>query len=527
MEDIATCLVKYVKFWDDWEVDCYGNANLGDLDNSTNNVLIPLDSWTSGLLVYRLPLSVVIKVMKKVGDEIGREGVVKDVNFDDVVARMQHLKGVTGGVDAGKPCMSIPTSFGESSVFSTINPSRSEPKYPMHKDGDRQGMFTSLGRTQPTSLSIPLESGPYVTPKTVPLTYINATCDNEFVVAIQGVPIDVPIDGGNIICSTLLILAVNPNISLKPNSYDNASRGVSVVINKHDATSIKSPIKLTKLVVILGVSTVSKEALIGLVDKIESGALAELARGFDYVNSDSESSSEELIRVTPGVISHIDEIVQSVSIQDKPISYVGVTGGLKPEPSKSKANFRSLFSENLCECVNFSLQRKVVETLLHELVLNCLHFRFAVIMDHLVKICKKARNLELKRRHLKNIVLTPNTSYPTRKIWRIRSCTSPDTTKTQDPIRRIQLVLSCFVIFDLEPLSLSFDFVFTSEIFKSLSFSLDHLCHLAILCLDQHAHTLHHLESLLTISLDRLDILKEDLVYQSLWKSLSLILKLS
>ncbi|GJT44683.1 hypothetical protein Tco_0953398 [Tanacetum coccineum] len=31
---------------------------IGDLDNSTNNVLIPLDSWTSGLLVYRLPLSV-------------------------------------------------------------------------------------------------------------------------------------------------------------------------------------------------------------------------------------------------------------------------------------------------------------------------------------------------------------------------------------------------------------------------------------------------------------------------------------
>ncbi|GJR94517.1 putative reverse transcriptase domain-containing protein [Tanacetum coccineum] len=71
---------------------------------------------------------------------------------------------------------------------------------------------------------------------------------------------------------------------------------------------------------------------------------------------------------------------------------------------------------------------------------------------------------------------------------------------------------SCFAIFDLEPLSLSFDFVFTSEIFKSLSFCLDRLCSLAILCLDQHAHTLHHLESLLTISLARLDILKEDLI---------------
>ncbi|GJS23817.1 hypothetical protein Tco_0452449 [Tanacetum coccineum] len=32
--------------------------------------------------------------------------------------------------------------------------------------------------------------------------------------------------------------------------------------------------------------------------------------------------------------------------------------------------------------------------------------------------------------------------------------------------------------------------------------SLDRLFCLAILCLDQHAHTLHHLESLLTISLD-------------------------
>ncbi|GKA38355.1 hypothetical protein Tco_0730906 [Tanacetum coccineum] len=70
----------------------------------------------------------------------------------------------------------------------------------------------------------------------------------------------------------------------------------------------------------------------------------------------------------------------------------------------------------------------------------------------------------------------------------------------------LRLVPSCFVIYDLELLSLSFDFVFSSEIFKSLSFRLDRLCHLAILCLNQHAHTLHHLESLLTISLDRLDI---------------------
>ncbi|GJU76631.1 hypothetical protein Tco_1273701 [Tanacetum coccineum] len=43
-----------------------------------------------------------------------------------------------------------------------------------------------------------------------------------------------------------------------------------------------------------------------------------------------------------------------------------------------------------------------------------------------------------------------------------------------------RLVLSCCVIFDLEPFL--FDFDFNSEIFKSSTFSLDCLCHLAILC---------------------------------------------
>nr|GEU50712.1 zinc finger, PMZ-type [Tanacetum cinerariifolium] len=38
---------------------------IGDIDNSTSNVLISLDSWTSGLLVYRFPLSVrMTKVIK-------------------------------------------------------------------------------------------------------------------------------------------------------------------------------------------------------------------------------------------------------------------------------------------------------------------------------------------------------------------------------------------------------------------------------------------------------------------------------
>ncbi|GJS88383.1 hypothetical protein Tco_0771019 [Tanacetum coccineum] len=85
----------------------------------------------------------------------------------------------------------------------------------------------------------------------------------------------------------------------------------------------------------------------------------------------------------------------------------------------------------------------------------------------------------------------------------------------RDAIVKLRLVPSCCVIFDLEPLSLSL-------IPRSLNLFLVYLylCHLAILYLDQHAHTLHHLESLLTISLDNLcldnlDIFKEDLENQS------------
>ncbi|GJX53846.1 reverse transcriptase domain-containing protein [Tanacetum coccineum] len=53
-----------------------------------------------------------------------------------------------------------------------------------------------------------------------------------------------------------------------------------------------------------------------------------------------------------------------------------------------------------------------------------------------IKISKKARILELKQRNMKITVLTSYTSYPSRKIRRICSCTSPKTTREQGSIRR-------------------------------------------------------------------------------------------
>ncbi|GJZ36629.1 retrovirus-related pol polyprotein from transposon TNT 1-94 [Tanacetum coccineum] len=62
-------------------------------------------------------------------------------------------------------------------------------------------------------------------------------------------------------------------------------------------------------------------------------------------------------------------------------------------------------------------------------VANDVNYIRGIIMEYLVKISKKASILELKRRHLKIIVLTSYTPYPSRKIRRICACTSKKTTK--------------------------------------------------------------------------------------------------
>ncbi|GJV06150.1 retrotransposon protein, putative, ty1-copia subclass [Tanacetum coccineum] len=64
----------------------------------------------------------------------------------------------------------------------------------------------------------------------------------------------------------------------------------------------------------------------------------------------------------PSKVPSSDPIVQYVFIHDKPPSYVGAAAGSKSEPSKCKANFRSLFSKDICEGAKFSIPRKVVET---------------------------------------------------------------------------------------------------------------------------------------------------------------------
>ncbi|GKB94251.1 zinc knuckle CX2CX4HX4C containing protein [Tanacetum coccineum] len=95
-----------------------------------------------------------------------------------------------------------------------------------------------------------------------------------------------------------------------------------------------------------------------MAENVESGSLDNKAK--DNTNLDDTMPVDE------------STIVQCVSIQEKPSSYVVTAGGSLPKPcavggstlkpSKSKANFRLLFSKNLCEGVNVSILRKTVQT---------------------------------------------------------------------------------------------------------------------------------------------------------------------
>ncbi|GKD86292.1 hypothetical protein Tco_1357446, partial [Tanacetum coccineum] len=61
------CVELRVNIKNDYISELSNYGVIGDLDNSTSNVLIPLDSWTSGLLVYKLSLSVEYGVSTSIG----------------------------------------------------------------------------------------------------------------------------------------------------------------------------------------------------------------------------------------------------------------------------------------------------------------------------------------------------------------------------------------------------------------------------------------------------------------------------
>ncbi|GKE95966.1 hypothetical protein Tco_1580821, partial [Tanacetum coccineum] len=81
--------------------------------------------------------------------------------------------------------------------------------------------------------------------------------------------------------------------------------------------------------------------------------------------------------------------------------------------SRPSSPSRSSFYDTLASSSEFPIAPVVAPPEIHRRLAILIR---PVIMEYLVKICKKARILELKRRYLKITVLTPNTPYPSRKI---------------------------------------------------------------------------------------------------------------
>ncbi|GJW28395.1 hypothetical protein Tco_0045270, partial [Tanacetum coccineum] len=112
-------------------------------------------------------------------------------------------------------------------------------------------------------------------------------------------------------------------------------------------------------------------SLTAIINMSRAGNHEELLSGM--TNNMREAAMDALVLLWLKNLN-VDEspIVQSVSIQDTPGSYIAAAGGSRPKPSAvggskldpsiSKAKFRLLFLENLCEDVYVSIPRKVVET---------------------------------------------------------------------------------------------------------------------------------------------------------------------
>ncbi|GKE42531.1 zinc knuckle CX2CX4HX4C containing protein [Tanacetum coccineum] len=112
------------------------------------------------------------------------------------------------------------------------------------------------------------------------------------------------------------------------------------------------------------------DALVAMCDSIQANNTNADAISCKILHVDDSTIVDALVAEN----LNVDEspIVLYVSIQNKPGFYIAATGGSQPKPSAaggskldpsiSKANLRSLFLENLCEGVNVSIPRKVVET---------------------------------------------------------------------------------------------------------------------------------------------------------------------
>nr|GEU60583.1 zinc finger, CCHC-type [Tanacetum cinerariifolium] len=169
----------------------------------------------------------------------------------------------------------------------------------------------------------------------------------------------------------------------------------------------------------------NKVIMEGMIDEDKESSNEGWRRWDDFENTDRDNEETE------NEIEHEDEERCEVfDDHERPLCYIRRFEMVK----YSFRNDEELFSL-------FISNRRYRDRILHVFPIFYTGPRYkeidkVVIMEYLMKISRKARILELKQRNIKNIVLTSNTPYPSRKIRRIYACTSLKTTKDQGSIRQ-------------------------------------------------------------------------------------------
>ncbi|GJT72152.1 zinc knuckle CX2CX4HX4C containing protein [Tanacetum coccineum] len=154
-------------------------------------------------------------------------------------------------------------------------------------------------------------------------------------------------------------LTENPNATSSYSSYSGKSDVVAKffdvsLITLKDIYDFTKDLELGKYALWSEMTCDTRKEVLDNISTRWNALVAE-SKSKGTLSADNNMSSE---------VSPNDPIVQSIDIHEKPSSCVGAAGGSKPEPSKSKVNFRSLFSKNLCEGANVSIPRKVVERIM-------------------------------------------------------------------------------------------------------------------------------------------------------------------
>ncbi|GJR00363.1 putative ribonuclease H-like domain-containing protein [Tanacetum coccineum] len=107
VEDIATYLVEYVKFWDDWEVDRYGNANLAHAKSSNTPYLLGLKRLHGFLEVTAAQITVLFIILLGIDQGLGSTSGIRAIALRNFELEDMELESTNSGPTVKLPILKL------------------------------------------------------------------------------------------------------------------------------------------------------------------------------------------------------------------------------------------------------------------------------------------------------------------------------------------------------------------------------------------------------------------------------------